>query len=739
MSNGKASVAAPAGVFARLQARLAAPLTPGPLSWLLAPDLFSFGYALRTTISSLIALWFALWWELGSPQWACLTVWMIAQGSRGRSIAKARWHMFGMIVGSIAAVAVFAAFPQQPVLLLLGISGGIGLFCFIATFLPGPAAMTNYRMHGMRATGFTYAIITLDLVAQPGDVFMTVMSRATYITLGIIIETVISSLFQFGLDGRARTRLAENFISALEQTCSALVLVLSGRRDAISSSADTFAALAALSDQVEFAEIEMGKHGHEGDHARAALACVAALFSRGLDLETLMTDPLASGPSFQKLCHRVSDFLRGLPARLTPDGDISAVMAELRALNADCHFVSSECLAKEMEIVVSAPVDVQKEMSVAREGQAVHVLGDMLQEVGQALEQFDFSRNSPAADNFRYTMKTWRDWHIATANSLRAAVSIFVAGVIWICTAWPDGLSFLMFTGIICALFSTLETPALASRAFFHGAVCVSVVCMVVDFLVVPPIASYEFLAFALMIPMMVGGLAFANPKMILGAVAYNLFLPILLGPLNQGRMQELMFFNTAMPLILAMAFCTLMYQVFLPLDPDGVRWGMRTSILSSLRGSVTSRHAPIRSDVIGHNIERMVRLLNTVGGRRDPVINAYLRGILSGMTIELNLLHLRSILREGGMPQDATREVQAMMDRMAHFSGRYGGHYGRTERASRLAVDYLVKREQTERNLSQRIAMLRALASLRVICAEISENRLFFDASSPYLNPQFP
>lgn len=106
------------------------------LRWLFAPNLLSFGYALRTTISSLIALGIALWWELGSPQWAALTVWMVAQGTRGKSIAKARWHMFGMVVGTICAIVLVASMPQSPLLYIFFVAVGIGTFCFIARCCP---------------------------------------------------------------------------------------------------------------------------------------------------------------------------------------------------------------------------------------------------------------------------------------------------------------------------------------------------------------------------------------------------------------------------------------------------------------------------------------------------------------------------------------------------------------------------------------------------------------------------
>ncbi|WP_173571891.1 FUSC family protein [Acetobacter oeni] len=721
---------------------LSAPILPrlfAHIRWLIAPNLYSFGYALRTTIASLIALGIALWWELGSPQWAALTVWMIAQGSRGKSLAKARWHMFGMVVGTIAAISIVAISPQQPLLFILLLSACIGSFCFIGTLLPGPATMTNYRIHGMRASGFTVAIIALDGSADPGHIFIIAMSRATYITLGVVIETVLSSLFQFRLNERARDRLASNFIGAVGKASDALATMLGGNQNALRDSPEMLASLASLGDQIEFAEIEMGRHGHEGDHARAALSDIAALFSRALDLSALMDDAATYGSTWQKLANQSRDFLLALPDRLKDPPEFSGLMAELASLRADCRLDAATCLDIEMNMVTHPPVKITTETAVTREGQALHVLGDLLDQLQAALAQFEASRNPPPHDRFHFAMRTWRDWRIAFANSLRASVSIFLAGVFWFATAWPDGIVFVMFVCIVCALFSTLETPAMASRAFLHGALCVSGVAMLITFWAVPAVTVYEMLALVFVPFMMIGGLAFSNPRMILGAVAYNLFLTILVGPLNQGRTDEILFFNTAMPLCLAMAFCTWMYRVFLPLDPDGVRWDMRLQILKGLRNLAHRSRPMLPRDVIGISVERMVRLLNTVAGRRGPVIDAYLSGILSAMTVGLAILSLRSILMRAELPPAATRDVQEVLGRMAQFTGRYGGHYGRTERATRLAVISLERQEQVEMNLSQRVEILRALASLRVILAELTSNKVFFDASSPYLDPVFP
>ncbi|KXV10538.1 FUSC family protein [Acetobacter malorum] len=706
--------------------------------WLYAPDLLSFGYALRTTISALIALGIALWWELGSPQWAALTVWMVAQGTRGKSIAKARWHMFGMVVGTICAIVLVACMPQAPLLYLFCLAGGIGAFCFIGTLLPGPAAMTNYRIHGMRASGFTYAIIALDGVLAPDHIFEIAMARATYITLGIVVETTISSLFQYRLENRARNRLASNFVQALDGVTRTLGRLLQGDRSSVSTSPEVFSTILTLSDQVEFAEIEMGKHKHEGDHARAALAAMTVLMSRGLDLAALLQVPDSEGGHYQQTAAEVSRFLQTLPGRVDQDQPVAPVLRDLDALCATCRQLAASCLDEEMVAATHTPVDLREERVISRQGQLLHKLGEMMDELRLALEQFDMSRTPQPHDHFRYAMRSYRDWRMAFTNSLRASVTIFCSGLIWVATAWPDGLTFMMFVSIVCALFSTLEQPALATKAFLHGTICVIGMCGLLDLWVMAQPTTYEMLAMCLSIPMLLGGLAFAYVPLVLAAVAYNLFLPILVGPLNQGRMDEVMYFNTALPLLLAMVFAMWMYRVFLPFDPDGLRWDMRLNILRGLRRLASQRVPELPSEVVGRSVDGFVRLSTMTPDKKSFVLNRYLSGVLSGMTIGLNVLRLRAILAQGVLPPGAQRATQAMMNRMQRFTGRYGGQYGRTARATHLAVQYLVQREQVETNLSVRVEMLRALASLRVIETELEQNRDFFDASSPYLDKAF-
>ena len=708
------------------------------LRWLYAPGIFTFGYALRTTITSLIALGIALWWELGSPQWAALTVWMVAQGTRGKSVAKARWHLFGMVVGTICAVMLVAAFPQAPVMFILMLAAGIGLFCFIGTLLPGPATMTNYRIHGMRASGFTYAIISLDGIADPQHIFMTAMARATYIVLGIVLETTVSSLFQFRLEERAQDRLAHNFLTAIDGAGQTLAALLSGDAQILRKARGVFTNITTLSDQIEFAEVEMGSHrGHEGDHARAALARVAMLLSRGLDLAALMNGPGGTpGAAFRATSSKVQAFLKDMAPQLDASDDISPVLARLADLQAACRQSVTDSLDEEMGTPGSLPPDPQLVEMLSQQRMLNHALGVMLDELEQALLQFDASRHPLRHDHFHYRIKTFRDWQQAFTNSLRASVTIFGSGLIWVTTAWSSGLTFMMFVSIVCSLFSTLEKPALATRAFLGGAIIASLMAGVLVLWRLASPTTYEIMAACLFLPMLAGGLAFAYPALVLGAVSYNLFLPILLGPGNQSRLDEVAFFNTAMPLILGLWYAMWAFRLILPFDTNDMRWQMRTGILRGLRYVARARVLPTTLYVVEHNVDRFVRLLTNAEDTPDTIIDAYLQGILSAMTIGLNVIRLRTILERHQLPPEAQRVVSDMMGRMAQFSGRYGGHYGRTARSAKFAIVHLQEMAGKADNLGVRLEIDRALSCMYVISYELDHNQKFFDASSPYLDP---
>lgn len=246
-----------------------------PLGWLLAPTPSAIGFALRTTAAALISLVIALWMELDDPQWAAMTVWIVAQGSRGESMSKARWRLVGTAIGVVMSITLISAFNQTAWLFFPALSIWLGLCCGLATLV------RNFRSYALVLAGYTTAIIAIGAIPHPENVFMTAMSRATYIVLGIVCESTVAGLFAHNLAETARRNIRDKLCTALSNVSEAVASLLAGDEEALIRSRAMFGPILSINDQIEFSEAEMGPHGHEGDHARAALAAVSVLLSRG--------------------------------------------------------------------------------------------------------------------------------------------------------------------------------------------------------------------------------------------------------------------------------------------------------------------------------------------------------------------------------------------------------------------------------------------------------------------------
>ncbi|WP_408869804.1 FUSC family protein [Gluconacetobacter tumulisoli] len=691
------------------------------LKWLYAPKADALGFAVRTTIAALLALVVALWMELDSPQWAPMTVWIVAQGSRGESLSKARWRLVGTVVGAVSAVALIAAFPQAPWLFFPAIGIWIGLCCGLATLV------RNFRSYALVLSGYTCAIIALDAIRSPDDVFMIAMARSTYIILGLVCESLIAGLFSHNLAQTARRNIREKLQTALSSASVAIADLLAGDEQAFVRSRALFGALLSINDQIEFSEIEMGPHGHEGDHARAALAAVSVLLSRGLGMTARMKALGAAPQAFVETSLLVRTFLLALAPRLQDDDGIPLVIEDLRSLRAVCRQQVVNALTEETN---GQHPPGSPQIQALLDLRILHsALEELLAELQQAIEEFDASQHVVRGDHFHFRLQSHRDLKEAAHNGIRAAVAITSAGLIWEVTSWPSGLGFITMVAVTCGLFATRENPVVGTMNFLRGAVWAVGVSFVLVMLILPRPAEYEMLAACLALPMIAGGLATRNPATAGAAAAYTLFLPNLVGPSNQGRLNEIAYFNASFALLCSIGFAVLIFRTILPFSSADERWRMRNRNLHDLRHLASATPVPQVRDWIGRNTDRFSRLIRHAGPTPTPTIEAYLQGTLSAMTIGLNIIRLRTVLARDQLPLQARRPITLVLGRMAQFTGRYG----RTANAARAATASLRRIEARETNIGARIEMTRAIAYLLVISYELDANAAFLDASRPY------
>ena len=105
-------------------------------------------FATKTTASGLIALLVAFTFNLDQPQWALLTVFIVAQPQSGLVLAKSFYRIIGTLIGAAVALLVVALFAQERVLFL----GALALWVGLCTF--GSQYAKSFHRYGFVLSGF---------------------------------------------------------------------------------------------------------------------------------------------------------------------------------------------------------------------------------------------------------------------------------------------------------------------------------------------------------------------------------------------------------------------------------------------------------------------------------------------------------------------------------------------------------------------------------------------------------
>ncbi|MDG6094480.1 FUSC family protein [Acetobacter sp. AN02] len=693
--------------------------------WLIAPTVPALAFAVRTTAAALLALVIALWMELDDPQWAPMTVWIVAQGSRGESLSKARWRIVGTIFGVISSITLIAAFPQQPWLFFPALSIWLGLCCMMATLVH------NFRAYALVLMGYTCAIIALGAQHDPEHVFLIAMSRATYIYLGIACEGVLAALFAHNLAEMAHRTMRAKLRSALISVTGAIGPLLEGHPQAIVRSRSLFGPLLSINDQIEFSEVEMGPHAHEGDHARAALAAVSVLLSRGLGMAVRLQALGYAHQIFRQTAEKMQALLSSVPTRLETDEQLHELHGDLQLLRAECRQRVVDSLISESDL--EWPRDEQQVSDLLDQRILHNALDELIGELEVALREFEASHSAIPGDHFRFRLQSHRDWRDACYNGIRAGMALLIASQVWLITAWPAGQGFITFVGLVCGLFATRENPIVATMAFLKGSLIAALVALITEFLILPTAENWEMLVAILTLPMIAGGLASRNPSTALPAIAYTLLFPNFVHPINTGRLNEIAWFNSTIAILLAVVVAVLAFRTILPFSNVAERWRMRRMMLQDMQALAAAQPIPQTHDWTGRNIDRFSRVIRHAGPTPSPTIEGYLQGTLATMTIGLNVIRLRNVLERGQLSSGARRGIEAVLERLARFTG----HHEQTARSARIATQALRRHEAKEANLTTRIELTRAIAYLIVVSNELTANAVFLDTSKPYRAPE--
>jgi uncharacterized membrane protein YccC len=147
----------------------------------------SAGFAIRTTVAAQVALLSASALGLHNTHWAAMTVWLVAQPTRGLLLEKSLLRVAGTLVGAAVGFGLLALFPDRLVPLVAGLALW-GALCAGAAAFVRPA-----RAYGIILAGYT--AIMLALPSGAGTLHGLFADRVLCTLVGVLVSTAVTGLF----------------------------------------------------------------------------------------------------------------------------------------------------------------------------------------------------------------------------------------------------------------------------------------------------------------------------------------------------------------------------------------------------------------------------------------------------------------------------------------------------------------------------------------------------------------
>ena len=658
-------------------------------------------YALRLWAAVCLALFVAFWLELDNPFWAGTSAAIVCLPQLGASLRKGWFRMIGTAIGATAIVVLTACFPQDR-LAFLGLLALWGSICaFAATVL------RNFASYSAALAGYTAAIIAADNLGATGgaspDVFLLAVTRASEICIGIACAGIVLA----GTDlGGAQRRLAASFANLAAEIMGRFIRMLdlaepqlpdtqAERRDFVRR----VVMLAPVIDQT------LGESSHVRHHSPKLQTAIYGLF-RALDGWRGVATHLSCLPEDVRR-HGVGTILRNLPTELRSlreTGPSALWMADPLALRRVCE--------EAVRTLIALPADTPSLRLLADE--TAKVLAGMLHVLdGLALLVNAPAQPSPRAPRVRLTEP---DWLPALINAARAFLAISAVEFFWVATAWPNGVSAIVFVAIIVLLLSPRGDLAYGGALALALGTAGAVICgATMKFAILPNLQTYPAFCAALGLFYLPAGFAIAisqRPAVaaIMMALAFN-FNP-LLAPTNEMNYDTTLFYNSALAIVVGCGVAPLAFRLLPPLSPT-----LRARRLLALT-SRDPRHLAIASVVPTSDDwqSRVCSRLAALPDQAEPLLGAQL---LAALSVGTEIISLRQVAAHVGR----AAELDAALKCFAQGDSA-------TATAKLRQFDNLLA-SASETGTEATIA-LRGRGRVLIISEALAEHGAYFDAGAP-------
>ncbi|MFK8254091.1 FUSC family protein [Ancylobacter terrae] len=674
-------------------------------------------FSLRTALAALAALAIAFWLELDDPQWATLTVYLLAQPTVGAAVAKGAWRAAGTLAGGALGLVLVALFSQAAELLVAATALVVG-----ASFYVG-ARLRNYTAYGVLLMGYTALLVAYEGASDPLNAWTIAADRIAAILLGIACVTAASTLVWPRFAGDSlREALAGLFagLSAYGATALRRATPPAAFAEMRARMVTQVVSFDALRSYTLFEAPEMRADG-------PALARTVREF--------LYVLSIARG-----LYVRLGDFEEGAGRRVMAEVEpaLAATAARLETIAADPDafgdprrvrqelFAARAGLTAAAERLAGAPRSVPFEplanglLILRRADSLLHELSMVIVAEAATLRPGGSARRRRSGEGLGGSRRE------ATLNAARSALALAVLSAIWLATGWTAGLT--AVTGGATMLFFAVnqDDPGPAARSFLLWSLLGTVMSYVLMILVLPSLEGFAALAVVLLLVLIPAGLMAGTPSQAWAGIAFGGFVIAQIGASNTPATNEFVFVNAAVAMVFGMLICLAILAVF-PITSRMRRdlmWErtFRRIIPAVARGELGGR-------VAGRMIVGMLQTLLPRLALDREGDSVFFAGTLSVASAAVEIGRLASARRDRQTPPALAGRLDAFLTAFATAIEHMGGDRAAAARDAQALVaaaraDLAVLWQGSDAGAAR--AVLHAGASLRYLFDRFDIDRAF-------------
>ena len=409
----------------------------------------SWAFALRIWVAIVAALYTSFWLELQSPSTAALTVTVLALPTRGQGMEKAAFRLIATVLGVMASVAIVGLFAQSGGIMLAAFASWIGLCVYTAGLLDGN------RAYAAALGTITVALIAIQQIDSPQQVFETGVARGAAIAVGVLAVTLVNDLLAAP---DHYPKVAAQLDALQRRVADYAQSTVRGQTMPATMAAGLLHEITALRPDIASLATESSNGQARSAAARAAAVDLVAELATARALETL---PVAAEPRPREQAISELEANSTVPRFKWPSGSLAEGSSGLMAI----------CLAWLTGELLRRNRDVRGSLDALRAGNH---------------------------GSHEWRTPLYRSRRIAAETGVRAAISFVLPSMFFMMTGWPATEACLALIAVLIGLSATVPD----ARTFTTLAVvAMPISCLlagILEFVVLDGVTGFPLLAIGL-------------------------------------------------------------------------------------------------------------------------------------------------------------------------------------------------------------------------------------------------